>query len=185
MPVHQWFRPVWSVRTQGESGADASRIVRDAIAGVDPLLPIATEQTMAEVKAAALGQERLLMTLVALVAGAALLLAAMGLHGLIAHSVSERTREFGIRIALGATVSQTVRSVAWSGLSLAVIGAAIGGVASMYAVTLVTSFLWGVEPSDPMTYAGAMTFLIIVATISGTVPAMKLLRLDPAKTLRD
>lgn len=184
--VHQWFRPVWSVRMAGgSSGVDASHIARDAIAGVDPLLPIAAEQTMTAVKAAALAQQRLLMTLVALVAGAALLLAAMGLHGLIAHSVSERTREFGIRLALGATISQTVRSVAWSGLTLAVIGALLGGVASIYAVRMVTAFLWGVEPGDPVTYAGAMTFLIVVAAISSTLPALKLLRLDPAKTLRD
>ena len=181
--VHQWFRPVWSVRAS--AGVDIARAVRETVTSVDPLLPVATEQTMAEVKAAALGQQRLLMTLVALVAGAALLLAAMGLHGLIAHSVNERTREFGIRLALGATVSQTVRSVAWSGLMLAVIGAAIGGVASIYAVRLVTTFLWGVEPSDPVTYAGAMLFLIIIAAISSTLPAMKLLRLNPAKTLRD
>ncbi len=180
--VHQWFRPVWSVRA---NRADTARIVRDTIASVDPLLPMATEQTMAEVKAAALGQQRLLMTLVALVAGAALLLAAMGLHGLIAHSVSERTREFGIRLALGATAAQTVRSVAWSGLSLTVIGAVIGAAASIYAVRLVKSFLWGVEPGDPLTYAGAMASLILVAAVSSVLPAMKLLRIDPAKTLRD
>ena len=180
--VHQWFRPVWSVRSRG---GDIARIVRDTITSVDPLLPIATEQSMAEVKAAALGEQRLLMTLVALVAGAALLLAAMGLHGLIAHSVAERTREFGIRLALGATAAQTVRAVAWSGLWLAMIGAIIGGAASIYAVRLVKAFLWGVEPSDPLTYAGAMLFLVVVATVSSALPAMKLLRLDPAKTLRD
>lgn len=180
--VHQWFHPVWSVRA---AGGDGARLIREAIASVDPLLPLATEQTMAEVKAAALGQQRLLMTLVGLVAGAALLLAAMGLHGLIAHSVSERTREFGIRLALGATAAQTVRSVAWSGLSLAAIGAVIGAAASVFAVRLVKSFLWGVEPGDAVTYAGAMAFLILVAAVSSAIPAMKLLRIDPAKTLRD
>jgi predicted permease len=180
--VHQWFRPVWSVRAEN---GDAARIVRDAIAAVDPLLPIATEQTMADVKAAALGVQRLLMTLVGLVAGAALLLAAMGLHGLIAQSVAERKREFGIRIALGATPGLTMRSVALSGIVLALIGVTAGGAASIYAVRLVQAFLWGVTTSDWPTYAAAMTFLVVVAGVSSLLPALKLLRLDPAKTLRD
>ncbi|TAK17804.1 MAG: ABC transporter permease [Acidobacteria bacterium] len=180
--VHQWFRPVWSVRG---ASPDLAAATRAAIAAVDPALPLASQETMAEVKAASLSVQRLLMTLVALVAGAALLLAAMGLHGLIAHSVTERTREFGIRLALGATASQTIRSVAWSGVTLAIVGAVIGGIASIFAVKLVEAFLWGVEPGDPVTYAGAMSFLIVVAAASSLLPAMRLLRLDPAKTLRD
>jgi len=118
-------------------------------------------------------------------AGTALLLAAMGLHGLIASSVAERTREFGIRMALGATAAQTIRIVASSGVGLAIVGAALGGACSVLAVRLVRSSLWGVEPGDPVTYGAVMVFLIAVAAASSVLPAVRLARLDPAKTLRD
>jgi predicted permease len=180
--VHQWFRPVWSVRA---ASPDAGRLLQAAIGSVDPSLPAAEVETMAAVRAAALAEQRLMMTLVAVIAGAALLLAAMGLYGLIAHSVSERTREFGIRLALGATAGQTIRDVASSGVTLALIGAAIGGGLSILAVRMVRSLLWGVEPSDPTTYVSVLGFLLIVALVSSLLPALRLLRLDPAKTLRD
>lgn len=180
--VHQWFRPVWSIRT---TVPDAGRILQSAIHAADPGLPLAEVATMAQVRAEALAEQRLMMTLVGVIAAAALLLAAMGLYGLIAHSVSERTREFGIRMALGATAGQTVLDVASSGVTLSLIGAAIGCVLSILAVRLVQSFLWGVEPSDPVTYLSVLGFLIVVASVSSVLPALRLLRLDPAKTLRD
>lgn len=180
--VHQWFRPVWTVRA---SGPDAGRLLASAIARVDGQLPLAEVQTMAEVRAAALAEQRLMMTLVGTIAGAALLLAAMGLYGLISHSVNERTREFGIRMALGATAGQTIRDVASSGIALACLGAVIGGGLSVLAVRLVESFLWGVEPGDPLTYASVLSFLVLVAAISSILPALRLLRLDPVKALRE
>ena len=180
--VHQWFRPVWSVRS---ASPDAGRLLQAAIGSVDPSLPAAEVETMAEVRAASLAEQRLLMTLVGTIAGAALLLAAMGLYGLMASSVSERTREFGIRMALGATAGQTIRDVASSGVTLALIGAAIGGGLSILAARLVRSFLWGVEPGDPATYLSVLGFLVIVALASSLLPALRLLRLDPAKTLRE
>ena len=134
--------------------------------------------------AAAMSQQRLLMTLVAVLAGVALLLASIGIHGLIAHAVDDRRREFGIRIALGATSGQTVRDVALGGITLAAAGAVAGGLLSIPAVTLVRSFLWGVETSDPLTYALVGGGLLVVAAVSSLLPALKLLRLDPATTLR-
>ncbi|MBP8274496.1 MAG: ABC transporter permease, partial [Acidobacteria bacterium] len=180
--VHQWFRPVWSVRA---STADAGRAIAAAIAAVDGQLPVAEVQTMAQVRADALSQQRLMMTLVGAIAGAALLLAAMGLYGLIAHNVSERTREFGIRMALGATAWQTMRSVAASGVALACVGAVIGGGLSVLAVRLVESFLWGVASSDPTTYAAVLGFLVLIAAIASIIPALRLLKLDPVKALRE
>lgn len=180
--VHQWFRPVWTVRS---SSRDAGKAVAAAIASVDGQLPVAEVQTMADVRASALAEQRLMMTLVGAIAGAALLLAAMGLYGLIAHSVNERTREFGIRMALGATAVQTMRHVAGAGVSLALVGAAIGGGLSMLAVRLVRAFLWGVEPSDPLTYVAVLGFLIAVAAVAGVLPALRLLKLDPVKALRE
>jgi predicted permease len=179
--VHQWFRPVWTVR----SSTDAASAIRAAVQAADPQLPVAAVQTMAQVRAAALGLQRLLMTLVGVIAGAALLLAAMGLHGLIASSVAERTREFGIRMALGASIGQTIRSVAVSGVGLALVGAVAGGALSVLAVRLERIYLWGVQPGDPLTYVAVMAFLVAVAAASSLIPAFRLARLDPAKTLRE
>ena len=119
--VHTWFEPVWSVRARTQ--ADGARAIREAIRAVDPLLPLSGQHAMTDVMAAAMSQQRLLVTLVGVLAGAALLLAAIGIYGLLAHSIGERRREFGIRMALGATPAETVRGVAMSGIALAAAGA--------------------------------------------------------------
>ena len=125
------------------------------------------------------------MTLVGILAGAALLLAAIGVHGVIAHSVAERRREFGIRIALGATGADAVRSVSAGGIALAGVGGVIGGLLSVPATALVRSFLWRVDAGDPWTYAAVAVALLIVATIASVLPALRLLRLNPSEALRN
>jgi putative ABC transport system permease protein len=167
------------------ASANAIQILPRAINSVDPLLPVTDVKSMAAVQSAALSQQRLLMTLVGVLAVAAVLLAAIGLHGVIANSVVERRREFGIRIALGATAGGTIRRVAAGGLALAAVGTVIGGVLSLAIVRLVQSFLWGVQEHDPMTYAGVALFLLVVATVASVVPALRILKLDPAETLRN
>lgn len=180
--VHQWFRPVWSVRA---SGVDVSQAIRAAISSVDPRLPVAEVQTMAQVRGESLAIQRLMMTLVGVIAGAAMLLSAMGLYGLIAHGISERRREFGIRLALGATRAQTIRAASMTGVFLALTGGALGAALSIPASRLLVSLLWGVTTADAATYAGVVAFLLLVAGIASLAPAMKLLRLDPATTLRE
>ena len=180
--THIWFSPVWSVRAS--SPEVAARAIGDALNQADSLLPIGQVRQMSDVRAAATAEHTLLMTLVGALAVVALLLAAIGLHGLISHSVTERTREFGIRLALGATPSGTVRAVAWSGVVLAGLGAVIGAGLALPASTLVSSVLYGVAERDPMTYFGAAVFLFIVASIASLLPALRILRLDPATTLR-
>jgi ABC-type antimicrobial peptide transport system permease subunit len=134
---------------------------------------------------AAMTEQRLLMTLVGALAAAAILLAAIGVHGVIAHTVAERRREFGIRIALGATGAAAVRSVAFGGMALAALGALAGGLLSIPATSLVRSFLWRVDVNDPWTYAGVAVTLFLVATVASVLPALRLLRLNPAETLRN
>ena len=180
--AHTWFAPVWTVRARDTGAAGAA--LRAAIAAADARLPVTGTRTMSDVMAAAMSEQRLLMTLVAVLAGVALLLASIGIHGLIAHAVTERRREFGIRMALGATAGQTMRDVALGGITLAAAGAMAGGLLSIPAVTLVRSFLWRVETSDPLTYAVAGAGLLIVAAISSLLPALRLLKLDPASSLR-
>ena len=179
--AHTWFEPVWSVRARTQ--ADGARAIREAIHAVDPLLPLSGQRAMTEVMAAAMSQQRLLVALVGVLAGAALLLAAIGIYGLLAHSIGERRREFGIRIALGATPAQTVRGVAMGGIVLAAAGAAAGTLLSMPAARLVQASLVGVGERDPLTYAGVIIFLLLVATIASVIPALRILKLDPASTL--
>ena len=155
---HTWFSPVWTVRST--TAVNVTQALPRAINSVDPLLPVNDVRSMEAVQAAAISQQRLLMTLVGVLAVAAVLLAAIGIHGVIAHSVTERRREFGIRLALGATTAATMRQVALGGIGLAAAGAAIGGVMSLAAVRLVVSFLWGVDQHDPATYIGVVLLLL-------------------------
>jgi predicted permease len=180
--AHLWFRPYWVVRASSTSVA--TRALLDAIGSVDSLLPVADVQSMTDVEAAAIRQQRLLMTVVGVLATAALLLAAIGLFGLLSHLVTERTREIGVRLAIGATTGQAVRSVVWSGLGLATVGLGVGGLLSVPAVRLVQSFLWGVAAHDPRTYVAAGAFLLLTAAVASVVPALRILRFDPAKILR-
>lgn len=183
MAVHVWFSPIWSVRARSDAEGEAA--IRRAIASADPLLPVSGVKPMSDVMLTAVGDRRLLMTVVAALSLVALFLSAIGIHGLIAQQVSERTREFGIRMALGASAVQAVQQVALGGLVLSVVGVVLGlGVASM-ATDLVKSFLWNVTPSDPTTYVGAAVFLLVVAGSASVLPALKLLRLNPAVTLRE
>lgn len=181
--VHTWFTPVWTVRSK-DTGFAATALAR-AIKETDPLLPVSSVRSMEVVMSDAMTEQRLLMTLVGVLAGAAILLAAIGVHGVIAHTVAERRREFGIRIALGATGIDAVRSVSLGGISFAAIGALVGGLLSIPATSLVRSFLWRVEVSDPWTYASVAIALLVVAAVASVLPALRLLRLNPAETLRN
>lgn len=181
--VHGWFSPAFVVRST--TGADAGAYaVRQALNGSDPLLPFASVRTMAQVQAESLGVQRLLMTLLTGLAVAAMLLAAVGVHGLIATSVTERTREMGIRLALGASGARILRTLAMPGVVLSVAGAATGGAAAVAGARLLRSQIWGISPSDPATFAAVIALLLLVATIASVLPALRILRLDPARTLR-
>jgi predicted permease len=181
--VHTWFSPSWVVRASGPSETVAAAI-RQSIATVDPMLPIARLESMADVQAASLASQRFMMTLVVGLGAVALLLAAIGIHGLIAGSVSERTRELGIRLALGATSGQVMRAVVLPGVALATAGVAIGSAVAFSVGRLMQSFLWGVTPTDPITFAAVIVTLLLVALIASVIPALRVLRLDPALTLR-
>lgn len=180
--THVWFPPVFTVRAS--SPALGEQAIRQAVSAADPLLPLGVVRQMTDVRAEATAQEEMLMTLVGILAVAALLLMAVGLHGVIAHAVTERTREFGIRLALGATPAGTVRAVTLSGVGLAAIGAVLGTALAAPASSLVASVLYGVAERDPLTYVAAGAFLLVVATIASLIPALRILRLDPATTLR-
>jgi predicted permease len=181
--VHTWFSPAWVVRSSGPVSGVAEAI-RQSIAHVDPLLPIAKTESMVDVQADSLRQQRFMMALVLGLGALALLLAAIGIHGLIASSVTERTRELGIRLALGATGSRVMRDVLVPGITLTAVGVVVGAAGALGAVRLLQSFLWGVTATDPLTFAAVVIILMAVALLASLVPALRVLRLDPALTLR-
>jgi hypothetical protein len=180
--VHQWFAPYWTVRTR--DGIDADAALRAAISAADPRLPIAATQRLTDVQADATAFQRFMLWLVGAFAGIALLLASIGIYGVIAQSVLDRAREFGVRLALGATLGGTIRRVIWSGVALVAAGMAAGGALAWMATRLIASLLWGVTPHDPLTFAAVAGVLLLVAIASSLVPALRILRLDPAKILR-
>jgi predicted permease len=180
--VHQWFAPYWTVRTTDGVNADAA--LRAAIAAADPRLPIEATQHLSDVQADATAFQRFMLRLVGAFAGIALLLASIGIYGVIAQSVLDRTRELGVRLALGATLGGTIRRVIWSGVALVAAGMTAGGALAWMATRLIASLLWGVTPHDPLTFIAAGGLLLLVAVASSLVPALRILRLDPAKILR-
>jgi len=181
--VHTWFSPNWVVRTAGSPEGVIAGMQR-AIQAVDPQLPFAGFHSMEDVRYRALAQERFQAVLLGALAGLALLLAAVGIYGLIANSVAERTRELGIRLALGATVSQAMRAVALPGVALALAGVMVGSVLAGFASQLLRHLIWGVRPGDPLTFAAVGIGLLGVAAAASFLPALRVTRLNPAETLR-
>ncbi|MBV9302932.1 MAG: ABC transporter permease [Acidobacteriaceae bacterium] len=179
-----WFSPVWIVRTRGDVGS-LPDLMRRALESVDQRLPFSSFKTLFEVRGASLRQQRYEATLFSALAALAVLLAALGVYGLIAQSVAQRTREMGIRLALGATTAQVVRAAALPGITLSLAGTGFGVVLALFVTRLLKSMIWGVSSTDPLTFVAVAILVILVAGVSSTLPAMRLTRLDPALTLRD
>jgi putative ABC transport system permease protein len=181
---HQYFQMSWVIRAR-ETGPELVREVREAIRSLDPQQPFSTFRTMAEVKDAAVADEKLQMTLAGVLAGIGLLLAAAGIYGLVAYTVAERTRELGIRIAVGATRSSIVRSVIRSAATTAAAGVVVGGAASIASARVLREFVWGIDPLDPTTYIAVAVTLMAVAVLASLVPALRVVRLNPIAALRE
>lgn len=140
---------------------------------------------MLDVRSRSYADQRFQTTLMSMLAGLALLLATVGIYGLIANSVVERTRELGIRMALGATVSQAIRTVALPGIALTTAGVAAGSFLALGSVKMLRHLVWGVRTNDPATFASVALVLILVAVAASYVPALRIVRLNPAETLRN
>jgi ABC-type antimicrobial peptide transport system permease subunit len=155
-----------------------------AMEAVDPQLPFAGFRSMTDVQFRSLAFQRLQATLLGMLAGLALVLAAVGIYGLIASSVAERTRELGIRLALGATSGQAMRTMVAPGIALTLVGVVIGCVLARILVRVMQHIVFGITPGDPVTFAGVAVILLVVAAVASAAPALRVLRLDPAQTLR-
>lgn len=181
--IHGWFSTAWIVR-QAYDGAVTEPILRRAMSEVDPQLAVSAVRGIDDVRSTTLSRQRVLMQLVVALGGLALFLAAIGIHALIASGVAERTRELGIRMALGATVGQTIRDAALPGILMSLVGLLIGSAAAYGASGLIRRLLWGVKENDPLTFAAVTASLLLVAIVASLIPALRIRKFDPASLLR-
>ncbi len=182
--IHTFFAsPVWVVRSH-DSLQTIAAALQQSVSAVDPLLPFAEFKWMDEIRSASVAFQRLTATLLAVLSALALALAAVGIYGLIAHSVAERTRELGIRMALGATVSDAVRAVSLPGIALSAAGLALGCLLALGLTRFLRSQLFGVAPNDPATFCMVAAVLLSIAVLASLIPGARAARIDPAQTLR-
>jgi predicted permease len=173
----------FAVRTNGQAAASAATI-RAAVRDIDANLPLFELRTQEQQITQLVGQERMFALLTAFFAGLALVLTCIGLYGLLAHQVTARTREIGIRMALGAQLRAVISLVLTEGLCLAIIGLVIGLFAAFGLSQFVARMLYGVPPTDPFTIVGVAIVLIVVAALACLVPASRAARVDPMQALR-
>jgi predicted permease len=176
----------FEVRTAGDP-ATLIPSLREAVRQVEPNLPLNNIKTQIEQADELLSMERMFAKLLTLFGVIAQLLAAIGLYGVMAYSVSQRTQEIGIRMALGANRANVLRMMLQQGMVLTAIGIALG-LSAAYVLTKylesLTSMLFGVEPRDPLTFAAIGVLLAVVALVACLVPARRATKVDPLEALR-
>jgi putative ABC transport system permease protein len=173
----------WSVRTSVEPNS-LSKEIQEELRTASGGLPVGHVRSMQEVRGESTSRTDFNMTLLVIFAGVALLLAAIGIYGLIAYSVQQRTQEIGIRMALGASLQDVRKMVVKQGMTLALIGVVLGVGAALGVTRLMTSLLYGVKASDPIVIVSAAVALGGVALLATYVPAMRASRVDPIVSLR-
>jgi putative ABC transport system permease protein len=173
----------WAIRTSNDPSALNAAIQREIMA-VDGQLPISKIRTMEQVVSESTARQNFNMLLLSIFAGLALLLAAIGIYGLMSYTVEQRTQEIGIRMALGAGRGDMLKLIVRQGMLLAGIGVAIGLAAAFGLTRLLASLLFGVKTTDPATYAAVALVLITVALFASYVPARRATKIDPLIALR-
>jgi predicted permease len=181
--VHFPWTTIFAVRTHVPPLTLADDM-RRAVQRVDPQQPLANLETLSDSVNRTLQNRRIILTLLTIFAGTALLLACIGIYGVMAYSVSQRTREMGIRLALGAKIPQVVTLVLRDGLKLVVIGLVIGAFASIGIGSLISNQLYGVSQYDPLVLSGVSITLLAVAFVACWVPARRATKIDPIVALR-
>jgi len=171
------------VRTTGDPAAVVSR-VRDALHAIDPDLPLGEVHTLDERLWEATAPARFRTGLMALFGAIALMLAAIGIYGVISYSVTQRTRELGVRMALGAAPRDVLQMVVKETARLAGLGTAIGFALALGAGRFMAAMLFAVSPSDSLTFIGTSALLLLVALLSGLLPAWRAAATDPVVALR-
>jgi putative ABC transport system permease protein len=191
-PMHTIYQPdtqnfapaTLLVRTAGNTPDRLAPRVVETIRALDPNRPVDHVQTLAEIRDETIAPQRLNATLIALFTALALAIATVGVAGVLAFSVSQRTNELGIRVALGAQRSEILRMILGEGAAMALVGLAVGGAAAMPLSVLLKGLLFGVEAADPPTIAAAALLLVAVAVAAAWIPARRATAVDPLTALR-
>jgi predicted permease len=187
IPIRQIFRPEYGltfhVRTSGSVNEAIAGLRREA-AAIDPALTIFDAEPMTEYVAASLFGAKIAASLLSVLSGLGLLLAAIGLYSVMAYAVAQRTSEIGIRVTLGAQPADIARLVIRQGLAFGLAGLLMGSLAAAALARVVSAMLVGVGPADPVVYAVAASFTMLVTLASAAIPAWRALRVDPAVALR-
>jgi putative ABC transport system permease protein len=182
--VWQSFGLMLVARTKSDPH-NATSAVTDAIHQVGPDIPVTDVLSMDDVIAQSMSPQRFNMTLLTAFAALALLLAAVGIYGVLSYTVRRRVREIGIRMALGASQSEILRLVVGDGMKPILVGVAIGLAAALALSRLVASLVFGVRPTDPLTFTVVALLLVVVGILANTLPAYRATRVEPVRTLRE
>lgn len=172
------------VKYSGVSEASVLSAAREELAALDPELPMAQPGTLEALVSAQMAAPRFYLVLLALFAIMAVGLAAVGIYGLVAYLVLHRTREIGMRMALGARVGEVIRMVVWQGVAPALLGLAAGVVGALALGRILAGILYQIEPTDPLTYVVTALLLLLVVVAATAVPALRASRIAPAEALR-
>ena len=164
--------------------ASMAATIRNAVWEIDKDQPVSNVQTMETILADSIAQQRFSMVLLAIFAGVALVLAAVGIYGVMSYSVAQRTREIGIRMALGAQTAAVLKLALGYGMKLVLIGIAIGLIGAFALTRLMSTLLFGVTATDPITFALISLLLICVAALASYIPARRATKVDPMIALR-
>jgi predicted permease len=178
------FSTTWVMVKTAEDPLQLAAAARLALRDVDPSLPAFAMTPLEDVVWQSVAERRFAMLLLVIFALVALFLAAVGLYGVVAYTVSQQTREIGLRMAMGAQRGDVLRMVLGGGMKLALIGVVLGMVGALSLAGLVASLLFGVTPFDPASYAGTAVLLLAVAAMACFVPARRAMRMDPLQALR-
>ena len=174
---------VYAVRVDGAPAAIVPA-VRRIVRGLDPSLPLAEVRTLESVVDAAQARTRFAMIGLMVAAAVGLFIGALGLYGMLSYLTALRTREIGVRIALGATPGSVRLAVQGRGLAVSLAGLVIGMTGALVLRRLVEPMLYGVTPTDPATFAGVAAVLLVVSAVATWIPARRAARLDPVRALR-
>jgi putative ABC transport system permease protein len=184
VPFHQWPSGGMGIVIRTPNGDAVQASLRSIVRSLDPQLPVTALQSYDRLIYRATHGRRVPAVLLVAFATLALLLAAVGLYGLLAYSVQQRRHEMGVRMAVGAQRASVVRLVIAEGVRLVLFGAAVGVAGAALAARAIRSLLYGIEPGDPGVYVAAAAALVAVAVAASAVPAMRASRVDPASVLR-